>query len=188
MTDKYFVYGHWTADTNELFYIGCGSKRRVKDATAKGRNKIWHEIVNKHGFESEVIISFDNREDALKEELYLQKINRPRACLHYGEGENRIVFEETRKKMSETHKGRKRRKHTKKTIEKRSEANKKPVINCRGEIFSSVKEAANHFNLTSGTSISACIAHPLKNKSAGKYPDGPVKWSFHTTKKRKERL
>ncbi|MCK5605518.1 hypothetical protein KAR91_26735, partial [Candidatus Pacearchaeota archaeon] len=86
----------------------------------------WHEIVDKHGFESEIIISFDNREEAL------------------------------------------------------AEAHKKPVINCRGEIFPSLTEAVNYYHMKGHTGISACLSTPPRSKSAGKYLDGtPVKWEYH---------
>lgn len=215
MTDQYHVYAHFTADTSELFYIGCGNKARV--TTRFKRNDVWNSVVDKHGFESEIILSFDNREDALKEELYLQKINKPRACLSYGEGTTQIPNEDTRRKISEAAKGHTRwlgKKHTieskqkisefrkgktasietklklskahkgktvsEETRKKMSEAQSKSVINCRGKVFSSQKEAAKYFNLKSARGISACISLNQRRKTAGKYPDGtPIKWSFY---------
>lgn len=60
---KYYVYQHLTADTKEVFYIGKGhSNRAFADA---GRNKHWHDIVNKHNFVVEFIAYFYNEKDAL---------------------------------------------------------------------------------------------------------------------------
>lgn len=241
MTDQYHIYAHFTKDSGELFYIGCGDERRVnqKSKFPGVRNKTWHDIVDKHGFESEIIISFDNKEEAFAEELRLQTINQPRACLSYGQGKDKVFSKETRRKMSESSKGkthsfgtRKKisealkgrffseetkkklselnkgntnwlgKKHTietrkkmskkligntrglgsKRTLEHRkkiSEFHSKPVINCRGEIFHSLKEAVIHFNLKDVSSIGKCISTPPRNKSAGRYPDGTkIKWKL----------
>lgn len=43
-----YVYGHYKADTGELFYIGKGSGNRAW--SIRNRNKHWHSVVNKHGF------------------------------------------------------------------------------------------------------------------------------------------
>ncbi|MCK5616610.1 hypothetical protein KAR91_82885 [Candidatus Pacearchaeota archaeon] len=201
MTDQHHVYAHFTADTNELFYIGMGGKKRVTQRTGTQRNKVWHEIVDKHGFESEIIISFDNKEEALAEELRLQIVNEPRACLWYGSGAGRTVSQTTKDKLSKAKSG---FKHTEKSRRKISEAGKgntntlghkltiehrkkisdtrekKSVINCRGERFSSITEAAKHFNLKCRCSISRCMnEHHSYYKTAGRYPDGSkVTWSW----------
>ena len=55
-----YVYGHYKADTGELFYIGKGTGSRAwcKDS----RNPYWKNIVKKHGLE--VRILEDNLTDA----------------------------------------------------------------------------------------------------------------------------
>jgi len=53
---KFYVYGHYTADTGELFYIGKGTGYRHKDRRC--RNPFWNNVVNKHGFVSKIL--FDN--------------------------------------------------------------------------------------------------------------------------------
>lgn len=55
-----YVYGHYTADTNELFYIGKGTGKRAW--SNKKRNKHWQSVVNKHGYT--VQIFYDNLNDA----------------------------------------------------------------------------------------------------------------------------
>jgi hypothetical protein len=57
----FYVYQHRKADTNEIFYVGKGTKKRLHKET--GRNAFWHSIVNKHGFKAEIIF------DGLAEEL-----------------------------------------------------------------------------------------------------------------------
>lgn len=44
----YYVYGHYRKDTNTLFYVGKGSKKRIN--SHQNRNQHWKNIVNKAGF------------------------------------------------------------------------------------------------------------------------------------------
>ena len=59
----YLVYQHRKADTNEIFYVGKGRKRRAKQVY--GRNPYWHNVVNKHGFVVEIIKDNIDEEFAL---------------------------------------------------------------------------------------------------------------------------
>lgn len=80
----YFIYEHRTLDTNEVFYIGYGYKKektkqnrinpyqRSKDKYARG--KFWHNIVNKHGYEINIIFETANQEDAFNKEIELIKL------------------------------------------------------------------------------------------------------------------
>lgn len=45
--NTFYIYGHYTADTDELFYIGKGSGRRAWSTS--GRNKYWKRKVKKYG-------------------------------------------------------------------------------------------------------------------------------------------
>ena len=64
----YFVYGHYKSDTNELFYIGIGKKRkgashcqiyaRAYQCSPCSRNYLWLRYFNKHG--RTVRILYDN--------------------------------------------------------------------------------------------------------------------------------
>lgn len=65
MIKKYFVYCHIRQDTNEVFYIGKGSCRRINEK--RGRSKHWQNIVNKAGgFVSRVIAKCEREVDALE--------------------------------------------------------------------------------------------------------------------------
>jgi hypothetical protein len=61
------VYRHIRLDTNMPFYIGIG-KTINRAYSIKGRSKYWNNIVNKHGYEVEIL--FDNLtwEEACKKE------------------------------------------------------------------------------------------------------------------------
>lgn len=68
--NRFFVYGHYTKDTNELFYIGEGTKKRVNDPF--NRNKWWEHKVDKHGgFRSEIFYENLTKENAQKIEEHL---------------------------------------------------------------------------------------------------------------------
>lgn len=49
----FYVYLHLTEDTNEVFYVGKGKGNRAYKLS--GRNKFWHNIVNKHGFTVKIV-------------------------------------------------------------------------------------------------------------------------------------
>lgn len=108
-TKTWYVYAHFTKDTNELFYIGVGTGDRMKHDSKSKRSSDWHEIVCEHGgFEYYIIIDdFTDRDEAVKEEVRLQLINKPRGCLRYGDNNLAVVSEVTRKKQSESQKIRK---------------------------------------------------------------------------------
>lgn len=67
--NRFYVYGHYTADTNELFYIGKGTRDRAW--TSHRRSAYWHNKVNKH--KRIVKILYDNltEEEALNKEKEL---------------------------------------------------------------------------------------------------------------------
>jgi hypothetical protein len=47
------LYFHRRKNTNEVFYVGIGSKYRAK--SSKDRNAYWHNIVNKVGYDIEIV-------------------------------------------------------------------------------------------------------------------------------------
>lgn len=65
-----FVYQHRRNDNNAIFYIGIGSDKR-RAFKKSGRNKHWHNIVNKHGFSVEYLYENISKEDACEIEKQL---------------------------------------------------------------------------------------------------------------------
>ncbi len=116
----FYVYAHYTLDTNELFYIGKGRNNRAfqRGKGSKGRNNYWHKIVNKHGYRVEMLISNLKESDAFIQEILAIKEFSPRCNFNKG-GEGISGYKhtiETKRKMSEMKLG---VKQTKETINKR---------------------------------------------------------------------
>lgn len=69
-----YVYKHIRKDTNEVFYIGIGSDKNYNRANSKsGRNKYWKRIINKVGYEIEIICDNISWKEALDIEIKLIK-------------------------------------------------------------------------------------------------------------------
>ena len=54
MENKFYVYVHRRLDTGEIFYVGKGCRGRASSST--GRNPYWKSVVDKVGFESEILV------------------------------------------------------------------------------------------------------------------------------------
>ncbi len=66
------IYQHKRKDTNEVFYVGIG--RAINRAhTKKSRNQHWHNIVNKVGYDVEILYEDISWEEACKKEVELIK-------------------------------------------------------------------------------------------------------------------
>lgn len=132
-TSVYYVYGHYTEDTNELFYIGVGKGKRLH--TRQGRNKLWNNIVARHGYYW-VILSkpYTDRIEAVKEEVRLQNIHKPRACLVYGDKMLAQVSDETRGNLSKALKGKKRSDETKRKLSESKLGDKNPMKGKTGSL------------------------------------------------------
>lgn len=65
---KYYVYSHIRKDTNTIFYVGKGSKRRINDK--RGRTQYWNNIVNKAGgFTTQIELETESEQEALDFEI-----------------------------------------------------------------------------------------------------------------------
>ena len=70
MVKQYFyVYEWFNIDTNEVFYIGKGCKRRYLET--KKRNKIFKKYLASHNCDVKILEYFDNEEEAFKKEYEL---------------------------------------------------------------------------------------------------------------------
>lgn len=111
------VYRHIRLDNRKPFYIGIGINEN-RAYSNKGRNKYWQRIVEKSGYEVQILfddISYDDAKEKEKEfiALYGRKNNNTGILTNLtdgGEGTiGTIITEETRKRLSIAHKGNKSR-------------------------------------------------------------------------------
>lgn len=108
MKHKTYVYLHKTLD-GKVFYVGAGIKKRYSETYKK--SKEWKQIA-KNGKVSEIVETFDDRDDALWLEAYLiasyKALGHPIVNKSDGgrSGHHGVPASiETRKKMSMAHKG-----------------------------------------------------------------------------------
>ena len=70
-----YLYKHTKKDTNDLFYFGVGGLNEFDNYTRayalRSRNDLWVNIVNKHGFNVEIIIENSNPKEVLCKEIEL---------------------------------------------------------------------------------------------------------------------
>jgi hypothetical protein len=106
------VYQHRRLDTNEIFYIGIG-KTIARSKSKKSRNRYWHHIVDKVGYDIEILHNNITWDDACELEMtYIKQYGRQDLgtgilvnMTDGGDGSvNVIVTEESRNKISKTHK------------------------------------------------------------------------------------
>lgn len=69
MENKFYVYGHYTKDTNELFYVGKGTGFRAWSRYK--RSRWWSRIINKHGLEIKLLFEDLTESEAHKKEMEL---------------------------------------------------------------------------------------------------------------------
>jgi hypothetical protein len=64
-----YVYGHYKADTGELFYIGKGKGKRAWRSW--GRSTYWKRVANKHGWTVKILEDNLTEEEAYAKEMLL---------------------------------------------------------------------------------------------------------------------
>lgn len=138
-----YVYQHIRLDTNEVFYIGIG-KENKRAFDKRSRNKHWHHIANKVGYSVDIVAEGITWEEALNLEKQLIKtIGRKDLGLgplvnmtEGGEGTlgrimsevtkqkrcGKKLSEETRQRISNAQKGKKRKLHCEETRKKMADA------------------------------------------------------------------
>jgi len=159
------VYEHLRNDTNEVFYVGIGkTEKRAFDRS--GRNPHWHNIVNKVGYSVNIIHKdIDYKEAKNIEILLIEKYGRRNLGLGNlvnltdgGEGAFGVICsEETRKKLSEAHKG---KIVSEETRVKMSEANKGKTLS--EDTRKKISEAGK------GRIVSEETRHKIGKKHKGK--------------------
>ena len=80
-TGDFYIYRHIRLDTNQIFYIGVGTKLYKSRFThkgeysrayaKKGRNPYWKNITNKTNYKIEIILEFNSYQETLNKEKEL---------------------------------------------------------------------------------------------------------------------
>jgi hypothetical protein len=116
----FYTYLHARADDGKVFYIGKGTGRRAwRDV---GRSSWWRAVVRKHGWRTQVLAHWDTEPEAFAHERLLIEVFRERGaplCNLTAGGEGRSggrLSDESRKRISEANKGRKRTAETRARI------------------------------------------------------------------------
>lgn len=84
---KFYVYGHYTQDSDNLFYIGVGTINNLKSKRINiryarayhfnNRTKFWKNIKCKHGIVVKILYHFDTKKESLiKERELISKFGR----------------------------------------------------------------------------------------------------------------
>ena len=206
---RFYVYRHIRLDTNKPFYVGKGCRYRANQK--QGRNIYWNRIADKTDYRIEIILKDLTEKEAFDKEMYFialyKKYNLCEANLTIGgdgqSGKDHSQFgkpksDETRKKISDTLKGRKIPRHIVDKITKSqekikqsqeykqkqrdanlkaknyrylkesTEKNKKKIIDSNGVIYNSISEAAKVFKC-SNTKISYILHGITKKPNNGIY-------------------
>lgn len=66
---KFYVYIHYTLDTNKPFYVGKGISTRAYKKS--GRSNYWKRVINKHGYTVEILDYFNTEQEAFNREKSL---------------------------------------------------------------------------------------------------------------------
>lgn len=69
MENNIYLYQHRRLDTNQIFYVGIGKKRRAY--STKNRNNHWNNIVNKTNYTVEIISTNLTWQEACQKEIEL---------------------------------------------------------------------------------------------------------------------
>lgn len=67
MKNNKCIYLHKKKGTDEVFYVGMGNK--IRSRCEQGRSEWWWRIVNKYGYDIDIIFTNLSREEAIKKEI-----------------------------------------------------------------------------------------------------------------------
>ena len=177
--NTYCIYIH-TNKINKKVYIGQTklkpySKRWGKNGSYYSGCTYFYAAIQKYGWKNfEHNILEDNltlTEANEKEKYYIQKYNSTDPNFGYNiskGGYNYIMSEDTKRKISEVCKGRKKSKQTKQKMSENQHLKRKIKCIETQEIFDSITSAGHWAGLTDGNSILNFLKGA--SKSAGKHP------------------
>ena len=154
------VYRHITLDTNQVFYIGIGKINRPN--SKKNRNKFWHNVVNKHGYYSEVVKDNLSHQEACElEQLLILEYGRRDLNTGYlvnmtngGDGLNNYKFDRnTVQRIREKNLGRKHslQQNIEKSIRQQGQGGIKVIDTKTQIIYNSIVIASKELGISKST-------------------------------------
>lgn len=181
---NFYVYEWYIKDTNEIIYVGKGSKKRY---LSKQHNKLFKEFINRFICESRIVKYFENEQDAYYYEYsYIEYLRANNQCVcnicKGGNGGGGSVnknitrwTEKERLKYSQNNvmKDIKQRERmcknnpmkNKEYAKKNGIAHRKPIF-IGNKVFNSITEASKYFNTTKTTICDWCRkGHFKKDKN-----------------------
>jgi hypothetical protein len=190
-----YVYKHTRNDNGEIFYIGIG-RNKNRMISHRSRNNYWLNIVNKVGFTAQIIEDNLTWEEAISREIYWINLygrkNDGTGSLSNmtdgGEGSyGRIFSENTKKKISDSHKGKTLTSEQKIKISQGNLGKPKPKPNGFGEKISKIlkgkkrtEESKLKQSITTKKTLSK-LKLKLSEKSKGVKNSNSVKYILKNT-------
>jgi hypothetical protein len=173
--NEIIVYQHIRLDTDKIFYIGIGRKKRAFNKDC--RSNYWKNIVDKANYKVEILYENLNWQEACNIEINLIKkygrVNNNTGILcnltDGGEGRyNSKHSKETLVKLSKAKLGKTLSKETKLKMSNNSYRLRKVIDVKTNIIYNSLKEISEIFNIKPST-LSHYLNGSRKNKTTFKY-------------------
>ena len=182
--NRYYCYRHIRLDTNQVFYVGVGTTHYPTSKTntklyhrayvTDRRSSYWKRIVAKTAYRVEIFWETNDYNEVIQKEiefisLYKRVKDGGTLCNMTLGGEGVLGHtpsEETRGKISDSKKGKKRTEETKKKISESHKGkqgcnNLKVLLIEENKIFKSIKDCAKYLKVTPA-SVSDVIYHRIK--------------------------
>lgn len=168
----FYVYEWYVKDTNEIFYVGKGSRKRYK---VRKHNKFFNDFIKRFNCDSRIIKTFDDEESAFSYEYErVKELKNVGQCVcniyDGGFGGTKSSWTEDKRKLYSTRNIMKSEYQRKRMSEKNPMKDSKiativgikhrKAVTVDGKYFDSVKEAARYIG-THDRYLTSC----LKNRS-----------------------
>lgn len=169
MENLFYVYEWYIVDTNEVIYVGKGTKNRYK---VKKHNNIFNRMIKDNNCNSRIIKYFDNENDAfIYEEKHIKELQKNGQCIcniyngGYGgtvswwNEEKREWYSNNNIMKTQKQKDRmsKNNPMKNKDVAKKVNSQKKRPVIINDKIYKSVKDVCDEYNVSLSTVSGWCV-------------------------------